>query len=157
MRQPTSEHESHIRDAVALARANADEGGSPYGAVIVRDGVVLARSVNTIHRTNDPTDHAEMVALREVSRRLGSKDLAGCIVYASGQPCPMCHAAMRLSGVREGYFAYAAEEADRYGLQTAGLYAEMCLPLAEQPMRLAQIRPEGETPPYAVWRDRQAG
>ncbi|WP_132249495.1 nucleoside deaminase [Methylobacterium segetis] len=150
-----SDHETHIRDAVALARSNAEEGGSPYGAVIVRDGTVLARSVNTVHRTNDPTDHAEMVGLREASRRLGSRDLAGCIVYASGQPCPMCHAAMRLSGIREGYFAYTAEEADTYGLQTAGLYAELCRLLSEQPMRLEQIRPTDETPPYAVRRDRR--
>jgi tRNA(Arg) A34 adenosine deaminase TadA len=151
-----TDHETHIRDAVALARDNAAAGGSPYGAVVVRDGTVLARSVNNVHRTNDPTEHAEMVALREVSRRLGSRDLAGCIVYASGQPCPMCHAAMRLSGLREGYFAYAAEEADTYGLETAGLYAELCRPLAEQPMRLAQLRPADETPPYAVWRDRRS-
>ncbi|WP_336490098.1 nucleoside deaminase [Methylobacterium nigriterrae] len=151
-----TDHESHIRDAVALARDNAAAGGSPYGAVIVRDGSVLARSVNTVHRTNDPTDHAEMVALREVSRRLGSRDLAGCIVYASGRPCPMCHAAMRLSGIREAYFAYTAEEADTFGMQTAAIYAEVCRPLAEQPMRLHQLRPEGEAPPYALWRDRQA-
>ncbi|KAB1075048.1 nucleoside deaminase [Methylobacterium planeticum] len=150
-----SEHDAHLRDAVALAQDNVAEGGSPYGAVIVKDGTVLARSVNTIHRTNDPTDHAEMVALREASRRLGSRDLAGCIVYASGQPCPMCHAAMRLSGVREGYFAYAAEEADSYGMLTAGIYAELCKPLDEQPMRLRQIRPDAMTPPYAAFRDRR--
>ncbi|GJE43921.1 nucleoside deaminase [Methylobacterium soli] len=150
-----SEHEAHLRDAVALAQDNVAEGGSPYGAVIVKDGVVLARTVNTIHRTNDPTDHAEMVALREASRRLGSRDLAGCVVYASGQPCPMCHAAMRLSGIREGYFGYTAEEADRYGMATAGIYAELCKPLEEQPMRLRQIRPDDREPPYAAWREQR--
>ena len=150
-----SDHDAHLCDAVALAQDNVAEGGSPYGAVIVKDGVLLARSVNTVHRTNDPTDHAEMVVLREASRRLGSRDLAGCIVYASGQPCPMCHAAMRLSGIREGYFAYTAEEADRYGMLSAGIYAELCKPLEEQPMRLRQIRPEDREPPYAAWRERR--
>src|ERR1700712_1388159 len=145
-----SDHDAQLRDAVALAQDNVAEGGSPYGAVIVKDGVPLARSVNTVHRTNDPTDHAEMVVLREASRRLGSRDLAGCIAYASGQPCPMCPPAMRLSGIREAYFAYTAEEADRYGMLSAGIYAEWCKPLEEQPMRLRQIRPEDREPPYAA-------
>jgi hypothetical protein len=67
----------------------------------------------------------------------------------------MCHAAMRLSGIREGYFAYTAEEADRYGMLSAGIYAELCKPLEEQPMRLRQIRPEDREPPYAAWRERR--
>ena len=149
-------HDDHLCDAVALARENVRSGGRPYGAVIVRDGTVLARSVNTIALTNDPTDHAEMVALREVSRRLGTPKLEGCIVYASGRPCPMCHAAMRLSGIREAYFAFSAEEGAEYGLLGAGIYAELCRPLAEQPMRVSH-RPVAEAEhPYALWRDRQS-
>ena len=152
----TPSHDDHLRDAVALARENARTGGRPYGAVIVRDGVVMARSVNTIMRTNDPTDHAEMVAIREVSRALGSPKLEGCIVYASGRPCPMCHAAMRLSGIKQAYFAFSAEEAEGYGLLSAGIYAELCQPLSEQPMRVVH-RPVAESDhPYAVWRERQA-
>ena len=149
-------HDGYLRDAVALASENARTGGKPYGAVIVRHGTVLARSVNTIAITNDPTDHAEMVALRAVSRSLGSPKLAGCIVYASGRPCPMCHAAMRLAGIREAYFAYSAEEGERYGLLGAGIYAELCQPLAAQPMRV-EHRPVTVTDhPYAFWQERQA-
>ena len=147
-------HEAHLAEAVAIAHRNVAEGGSPYGAVIVKDGTVLARAANTIHRTNDPTDHAEMVALREASRAIG-RDLAGAVMYASGQPCPMCHAAMRLAGFREGYFAYAAEEAETYGAGSAAIYGELCRPLAEQPMRLGQMRPEGESP-YPAWAARRA-
>ena len=150
-----SDHETYLREAVDLAFRNVAEGGRPYGAVVVKDGVVLSRAVNTIHRTEDPTDHAEMRGLREASGKLASRDLSGCVVYASGQPCPMCHAAMRLSGIREGYFAYAATEAEGYGLLSAGIYAELCLPLDEQPMRLRQIRPEGDAAPYARWKERQ--
>ncbi|GJD58169.1 nucleoside deaminase [Methylobacterium dankookense] len=146
-------HEAHLAEAVAIARRNVEAGGSPYGAVIVKDGAVVARAANTVHLTNDPSDHAEMVALRAASRTLG-RDFAGAVMYASGQPCPMCHAAMRLAGFREGYFAYAAEEAETYGAGSAAIYGELCRPLAEQPMRLAQLRPEGASP-YPAWKARQ--
>lgn len=146
------DHETHLREAVGIAHDNVAEGGSPYGAVIVREGRVIARAANTIHLTDDPTDHAEMVALRAASRQLGLRDLDGCIVYASGQPCPMCHAAMRMAGIREAYFAYSAEEAQAYGAGSATIYAELCRPLEEQPMRLRQIRPDDAATPYAAWK-----
>lgn len=149
-------HETHLRDAVALAHDNVLAGGRPYGAVIVRDGTVLVRAVNRTADTHDATDHAEMVAIREASRLLGSAKLDGCIVYASGRPCPMCHAAMRLAGIREAYFAYTAEEAEAHGLLSAGIYAELCRPLAEQPMRVAHLPVAAEAHPYEAWRDRES-
>ncbi len=149
-----STHETYIREAVALAEANVEAGGAPYGAVIVRDGAVLVRAANTVHATNDPTAHAEMVALREASRILGRCDLADCVMYASGRPCPMCHAAMRLAGFKRGYFAFSAEEAEQHGAGSATLYTELCQPLDAQPMRLNQIRPAGDAP-YAAWRARR--
>lgn len=149
-------HEDHLREAVALARRNVAAGGRPYGALIVQDGTVIARGVNTIVATQDPTDHAEMVAIREASRRLGRAALEDCVVYASGRPCPMCHAAMRLAGIRTAYFAYTAEEAESYGLLAAGIYAELARPLAEQPMRVAHLAVGDEDHPYAQWRARQA-
>lgn len=149
-----STHEAYIREAVALAEANVEAGGSPYGAVIVRDGAVLARAANTVHATNDPSAHAEMVALREASQLLGSRDLSDCVMYASGRPCPMCHAAMRLAGFKRGFFAYSAEEAEQHDAGSASIYAELCQPLDAQPMQLSQIRPPGEAP-YAAWAVRQ--
>lgn len=147
-------HEDHIREAVALAEANVEAGGAPYGAVIVQDGVVLVRAANRVHATNDPSAHAEMVALREASRLLGRRDLGDCVMYASGRPCPMCHAAMRLAGFTEGYFAFSAEEAAEHGAGSATIYAELCQPLDAQPMRISQIRPEGDSP-YAAWKARR--
>lgn len=148
-------HDSYLREAVALARNNVAEGGRPYGALIVREGEVIARAVNTIHRTNDPTNHAEMVALREASQTLGRPNLSDCIVYASGRPCPMCHAAMRLAGIPTAYFAFTAEEAESYGLLSAGIYAELALPLAEQPMQVRHQPVDAGSHPYRDWRARQ--
>ena len=151
-----SDHERFMAEAVAIAEANVAEGGSPYGAVIVRDGAVVARAANTVHRTKDATDHAEMVALREASRTLGRKDLSDCVMYASGRPCPMCHAAMRLAGFRRGYFAFSAEEAQAHGAGSATIYGELCRPLQDQPMRLTHLRREGPSP-YPAWEARQRG
>jgi guanine deaminase len=149
-----STHEMHIREAVALAEANVEAGGAPYGAVIVRDGAVLVRAANGVHATNDPSAHAEMVALREASRLLGRRDLGDCVMYASGRPCPMCHAAMRLAGFKEGYFAFSAEEAESFGAGSATIYAELCKPLDAQPMRISQLRPPGDSP-YGAWKARR--
>lgn len=147
-------HEEFMAEAVAIAQANVEEGGSPYGAVIVRDGAVVATAPNTVHLTGDATDHAEMVALRAASRTLGRKDLSDCVMYASGRPCPMCHAAMRLAGFKRGYFAFSAEEAQQYGAGSADIYTELCRPLDQQPMKLEQMRPEGDSP-YPAWRERR--
>jgi guanine deaminase len=146
-----SDHETYLREAVDLAVQNVAEGGRPYGAVIVRDGTVIVRAANGIHVTNDPTDHAELRALREAGQQLGSPKLTGCIVYASGRPCPMCHAAMRLAGIREAYFAYSAEEAETHGLLGAGIYAELCQPLPVQPMQVRHLPVTAQVHPYEAW------
>lgn len=149
------DHAKYLSEAVALAADNVRDGGSPYGAVLVRGDDVLARAANNVHTTNDPTGHAEMAALRDASRRLNSRDLSGSIMYASGQPCPMCHAAMRLSGIREGYFANSAATAAGFGLLGAEIYAELCRPLDEQPMRLAHLDVPDAREPYAAWKARK--
>ncbi|WP_342151366.1 nucleoside deaminase [Methylorubrum sp. SB2] len=152
-----SEHEGYLREAVEIARANVAEGGRPYGAVIVRGGEVVARAANGIHVSHDPSDHAEMAALRAASRKLGTPKLDGCIVYASGQPCPMCHAAMRLAGVERGYYAFTAVEAEAEGLLSAGIYAELCRPAEEQPMRVSHLPLPNEASPLRAWGERQRG
>ena len=141
-----------MREALALAHANVAAGGRPFGAVLVRDGEVLARAVNRIHETHDPTAHAELLAIRDAAQRLGTPRLDGCEVYASGHPCPMCLAAMHLCGIGEAWFAYSNEDGAPYGLSTAAVYAEMALPPdAHATLRLARLRPAGEDGLYREW------
>ncbi len=121
-----------LDEAIALALDNAAQGGRPFGAVVVKDGEVVARAVNRIQADNDPTAHAELLALRAAGKALRSPRLEGCSVYASGQPCPMCLAAMRMSGIGEIAFAYSNEQAEPFGLSTAGIAAELSRPPAEQ-------------------------
>lgn len=152
-----SQTQRFLCEAIALASANMEKGGRPFGAVVVRDGAVIASGVNEILATNDPTAHAELVALRAAGRELGSPNLAGCTVYASGHPCPMCMAAMRLSGVSEVYYAYSNEDGAPYGLSTAAIYADLARPFAEQSMKISHVpvRRDGEADLYAAWKQRQ--
>ena len=145
--------------AIELAHANISHGGRPFGAVVVRNGAVIARGVNEIRRTNDPTAHAELMAIRAASQVLGSPDLSGCEVYASGHPCPMCMAAMRMAGIKAVTYAYSNEDGEPYGLSTAAIYAELAKPFAEQSMMIRHVplRLEAHPEIYTEWQASQAG
>lgn len=146
-----------LRQAIELAYNNIENGGRPFGAVIVKDGQVIASGVNQILTTNDPTAHAELLAIRTASQVLGSANLEGCSVYASGHPCPMCMASMRLAGIKAVHYAYSNEEGTPFGLSTAEIYADLAKPFAEQTMKIeyVPVRFEGRTDLYALWQNYQ--
>ena len=148
-----SDESRFLGEAIELARANIGRGGRPFGAVLVRDGKVIATAVNEIHASNDPTSHAEMNAIRAASHQLGTPDLKGSAMYASGHPCPMCMAAMRLAGVTRVFYAYSNDDGAPFGLSTAAIYEDLAKPFAKQSMaiRYVPVRPEGKTDLYAEW------
>lgn len=151
MTESPAAHAAFLEEAIHLAQHNVSHGGRPFGAVLVRNGEVIARGVNEIAATADPTAHAELQAIREASRVLGSPRLEGCVVYASGQPCPMCLAAMYLSGISALYFAYSNAEGEPYGLSTAPIYAELGKPLADQRLFIQQLRVLPDSGLYETW------
>jgi tRNA(Arg) A34 adenosine deaminase TadA len=150
--------ERFLCEAIELARENVEKGGRPFGAVVVKDGKIVATGVNEVLSTNDPTSHAEMNAIRAASLALGSPRLEGCTVYASGNPCPMCMAAMRMAGIAEVAFAYSNDDGEPYGLSTAAVYAELAKPFSEQSMKIAYVpvRLEGQSHLYDDWRKKSA-
>ena len=142
--------ELYLKRAVELARNNVATGGRPFGAVLVKDDQVLAEAVNEIHLSQDPTAHAELLAIRSTSQRLGAR-LDGCVMYASGQPCPMCLSAMYLSGVERVVFAASNEQGEVFGLSTAALYAQLALPLNKQKLPVQQLPQLAMTEIYRQW------
>jgi len=154
-----SDEAAFLREALTLAFANSERGGRPFGAVLVRDGEVVATGVNEILSSGDPTAHAEMNAIRAASRSIGAAGLRGSHVYASGHPCPMCLAAMRLAGIDRVAYAYSNDEGAPYGLSTAAIYEDLAKPFAEQSMAISHIpvRLEGQPNLYAEWKRRQDG
>lgn len=154
-----SETDSFLGEAIALAFDNVEQGGRPFGAVVVKDGEIIARAVNRMQADNDPTAHAELLALRAAGKALASPRLDGLSVYASGQPCPMCLAAMRMSGIKHIGFAYSNEEAEPFGLSTAAYAAELAKPLDQQSgvsIRHCPPKAGDGRHLYQVWQDRAA-
>ncbi|MCV9962316.1 nucleoside deaminase [Pararhizobium sp. BT-229] len=154
-----SDADRFMTEAIALARENVRRGGRPFGAVLVMDGEVVAHGVNGVVETHDPTSHAELIAVRTAAIKRHSPILKGATMYASGHPCPMCLAAMRLAGITDIFYAYSNEDGAPYGLTSAPLYADLKKPLDEQEMSFAYrpVRPEGEEDIYELWRKMQEG
>jgi len=146
-------HELFLKEAISLARQNVARGDRPYGAVVVRDDRIIATGVNRVLKTNDPTAHAELLAVRAAAQALQSPDLRGCTVYASGQPCPMCLAAMRMAGVSQVFFAHSNADAEPFGLSSAAVYADLARPFAEQSMSITHLPVASTDGPglYETW------
>ena len=104
---------SHMRRALELARRNVADGGWPFSAVIVRDGAVVSEGVNTVHKTLDPSNHAEITAIRAATTGLGTLDLSGCEMYVVGLPCPMCMTCILVSKIDRVIFAVDAGAKDK--------------------------------------------
>ena len=141
-----------MRRAIALSRAQLDSAaGGPFGAVIARDGHVVAEGVNRVPSTNDPTAHAEIIAIRAACAALGRFTLAGCVIYASCEPCPMCLAAIywaRLDGL---FFASARTDAARIGFDDARIYPELASPLAARTIPTVQLLPDEGRAVLTTW------
>ena len=151
-KQENPAHSRFLSRAVALAEANVtEEGGRPFGAVLVRDGEIIAEGVNAIHRNGDLTAHAELEAIRSATIQAGSPRLDGTVMYASGHPCPMCLAAMYLGGVSEVYYAFSQEDGEPFGLSTANIYTEFAKPPGERQLRMQHIPVETSPTPYQQW------
>jgi tRNA(Arg) A34 adenosine deaminase TadA len=103
-----------IQRTIDLAMANVEEGGRPFACVIVKDGQILAEGVNRVAQTHDPTAHAEIVAIREASTKLGSEDFSGCEFYILAHPCPMCLAAIYYCSPDRVVFLTSREDYSRY-------------------------------------------
>ncbi len=146
---------SFMREAVQLAQDNRAKGAQPFGAVLAKDGQRIATGVNETVQTCDPTSHAEMQALRAASAALKRPRLDGCVVYASGYPCPMCLAAMVGSGIEKVYYAFDNQDAAPYGLSSDAAYA--ALGLALEPTPLPMVRVDTEVTAAQLYGDAPAG
>lgn len=143
----------YLSMAIALARENVEQRrGRPFGAVLVKDDQVIATGVNTMLATHDPTAHAEMEAIRTAAIGRQSSRLDGAVMYASGQPCPMCLALMHMTGISEIYYAYSNEDGAPFGLSTTWVYAEMAKPLGEHRIAITHVPLHEATESlYALW------
>ena len=123
-------HAAFMRHAVRLSAERMREGaGGPFGAIVVKHGRVVAEGWNRVTSTNDPTAHAEIIAIRRACEALGTFSLEGCEIYSSCEPCPMCLAAIYWSRLDRLYFANSREDAAAIGFDDALIYAEVSKPI----------------------------
>lgn len=145
-----------LAQAIGLAADNLAQGGRPFGAVLVRNGKLISAASNQMHLSHDPMAHAELLCIRDACQLLSSNRLQGCVIYASGQPCPMCLSAMHLCGISRVVFAAANAEAEPFGLATTALYQQLCLPLTEQSLCIEHAPHSAMPALYQRWHAQHA-
>lgn len=132
-------HEYWMQKAIELSIKNVDNGGGPFGAVIVKDGQLVSEGFNQVVQMNDPTMHAEIVAIREACKKLNTFDLSGCIIYTSCEPCPMCLGAIYWARISEMYFANTKEDANNIGFSDEFIYKEIEKPYYARQLKTHQM------------------
>ena len=141
-----------MHEAIRLSVEKMREGrGGPFGAVIAKDGQIISRGWNEVTTANDPTAHAEIVAVREACRRLGTFRLDGCELYASCEPCPMCLSAIYWARIDRLFFAATRQDAAAAGFDDEILYREIPLPFDQRKLPIRQLLREQALPAFAEW------
>ncbi|WP_274363985.1 nucleoside deaminase [Paenibacillus thermotolerans] len=145
-------NERWMREAVRLAKENVLSGkGGPFGAVVVKDGRIVASGVNEVTSSNDPTAHAEVQAIRAACRELGAFQLSDCEIYTSCEPCPMCIGAIYWARPKAVYYACTKVEAAGIGFDDHFIYDELEKPIESRSIAMQRMTPEGYHAPFDAW------
>ena len=123
-------HEDLMREAIRLSEENVKNGGGPFGAVVVKDGEIVGRGVNRVTSNNDPTAHAEVMAIRDAATNLNTFDLQNCDIYTSCEPCPMCLGAIYWARLGHIYYGNNQNDAAAIGFDDRFIYEELERPHA---------------------------
>ena len=146
------EHEKFMRMAIELSAHNVNQAaGGPFGAVIVKDGMVVARSANKVIEQNDPTAHAEISAIRLACHELGTHTLEGCVIYTSCEPCPMCLGAIYWARIDTIYYANTKADAADIGFDDHFIYLEFERPLNQRKLQIVQLLRDEALSVFKLW------
>ncbi len=145
-------NEKFMREAIRLSIREMRRGqGGPFGAVVVRDGKVVGRGCNQVTSANDPTAHAEIVAIRGACKRLKTFQLDGCDLYTSCEPCPMCLSAIYWAHLRHVYYANTRKDAAKIDFDDDFIYHEVALPIRRRQVGMKQLLREEALVAFAEW------
>ncbi|MCH7657099.1 MAG: nucleoside deaminase [Bacteroidetes bacterium] len=132
-------HDLLMKKAIVLSIKSVENGGGPFGAVISMNGEIISKSANRVTQDNDPTAHAEILAIREAAEKLKTFNLNGCTIYCSCEPCPMCFGAIYWAGIDKIYFAGSRSDAKDHGFGDKHLYEEIKLPAGQREISFQQL------------------
>ncbi|MDT4290497.1 nucleoside deaminase [Methylomonas sp. MO1] len=145
-------HQGFLNQAIALACDNIENGGGPFGAIVVKDGEIIAASGNRVTPDLDPTAHAEIVAIRLACQQLGDFQLNDCTLYTSCEPCPMCLGAIYWARLQAVYYACDRFDAARAGFDDGFIYTEIDKPAAQRRIAMQQLGLDAANRPFELWR-----
>ena len=140
-----------MRKAIELSIENIKNGGGPFGAVIAKDGEIIATGTNRVTADNDPTAHAEVNAIRKACQTLKTFDLSGCTIYTSCEPCPMCLAAIYWAHIDKIYYGNNKKDAADIGFDDSYIYDELNLPVEKRTKLMNELLPEEAIKAFQLW------
>ena len=147
-----TENSPYMLEAIRLSVANVEDGkGGPFGAVVVKDGVIIAHGANEVTSSNDPTAHAEVVAIRKACKALNTFQLDGCEIYTSCEPCPMCLGAIYWARPSKLFYANSKEDAAKIQFDDQFIYEEIAKPISERKLFTQQIMREEALEAFKKW------
>lgn len=149
---PNAQQQKWLRQAISLSETHLDHGlGGPFGAIIVKQGQLIAEGFNQVTGTNDPTAHAEIVAIRQACQLLNTFDLSGCELYTSCEPCPMCLSAIYWARLEKVYYANTRQDAAQIGFDDAFIYQQVCLPIEQRSLEMQHIKEPNAAQAFKTW------
>ena len=149
-----SDNIKFMQEAIRLSVVNIEEGkGGPFGAIVVKDGKIIARGANSVTATNDPTAHAEVMAIRNACTALGTFQLDGCDIYTSCEPCPMCLGAIYWARPARLFYANSKEDAAAVKFDDQFIYEEIAKPVTERKLFTKQLLRDEALEAFIKWSD----
>lgn len=147
-------HEEYMRKAIALSRQSMNSAGGPFGAVIVKDGRIIGEGMNRVTVDNDPSAHAEVVAIRQACKALDDYSLKGAVIYSSCEPCPMCLSAIYWARLDTVYFGNTQEDAAKIDFDDAFLYEQVSLPHQSRSIPIKPLLRNEAVDVFHEWADK---
>tara|TARA_Y100000758_G_scaffold139587_1_gene98865 strand:- start:914 stop:1393 length:480 start_codon:yes stop_codon:yes gene_type:complete len=148
------QHKKFMREAIRLSMENVQsDNGGPFGTIIVKNGKIIATGVNEVTKSNDPTAHAEMIAIRNACEKLNSFQLDGCDIYCSCEPCPMCLGAIYWARPKSIYFANSKKDAAEINFDDNVIYQEIKLPIHERKLTTTQLLRDEAQSVFLKWKE----
>ncbi|MFV0470178.1 MAG: nucleoside deaminase [Dysgonomonas sp.] len=144
-----------MRKAIILAEKSVEKGGGPFGAVIVKDGKIVAEGNNCVTLNNDPTAHAEVTAIRKACKKFKTFDLSGCVIYTSCEPCPMCLASIYWAHLDKIYYGCTKTDAKNIGFDDSFIYDEIALKPEKRSIPTKNILNAEALSAFRMWEDKE--
>ncbi len=154
-RKVSEEDRKYMEMAIELSSGNIDNGGGPFGAVIVKDGEIIATGCNRVTANNDPTAHAEVSAIRSACSKLGTFQLDGCTIYSSCEPCPMCLSAIYWAGISRLCYANTKKDAAEINFDDSFIYDQLDLPYDQRSIHCEHFMRRQALAAFRKWSEKE--